>query len=304
MKSNLAKIFAVILVFSLVFSFAACTGGKDDKTTAAVNTSDSSTTSDSSVTEGTNAATDSSTAPTLENTTGTTVPGETTTKPTGGKTVTIKAPVNGTIAQIVAFYNQYANATKAYKGKVTVSGRQGTTTTIKSVTGGSIVKDLAQKMVPNDFKTITTKTFKNGVQVGGTSTLKKALPCDDSDKMSTLEPAGVKSATCVQNGNTWKVVITLKEEVCNNLNDVPRYHAQCMDTVSISANDLKPFTLVSAKVIYTDKTTITAIVNQKGLLDYVGIYEPDDLTGTLKYGFVKVNAVLTGTWQQYLNFSY
>ncbi|MEI6578556.1 MAG: hypothetical protein WCN92_03735, partial [Eubacteriales bacterium] len=229
-----------------------------------------------------------------------------TAKDGSGKMATCAATVTApkTVKEIVTFYNNSANATKAYKGAITVSGKQGTTTTITSVTGGSLVKDLAQKMVPNNFGTIATKTFKNGTEVGGTATLKRTLPCDDLATASTLEVSGVKSATCVKSGTGWKISIALKAETTNNLNDTPRYHGECMDTVSITANDLKPFTLVSAKVVYTDKSTIKAVVNAKGLLDNVNIYEPDDLTGVLQYSFIKVNAVLTGIWEQYLTFKY
>jgi len=302
------KILALLLVFTFVFAFSACKSSTNVTTTAAAATTTEATTaavttvpSDTTTAAVTTLSGETTTAATTLPGQTTTAPAVTTTKPAA---VTIKAPVGGTISQIVAFYNQYANATKAYKGTVTVSGQQGTTTTITSVTGGSIVKDLAQKMIPNNFKPMTTKTFKNGTEVGGTSTLLRTLPRDKAPKMSILEPSGVKSATCVKSGSGWKVFITLKEEVCTDINAVPRYHGECMDTLSLTADDLKPFTLVSATVVYSDKTTITAVVNAKGLLDSVGIYEPDNLTGVLKYSFININAVLTGTWQQYLNFKY
>ena len=229
-----------------------------------------------------------------------------TAKDGSGKKAVCKATITvpKTIAQIVTLYNNFANNTKSYKGTITVSGSQGTSTKIISATGGKLVVDLAQKMVPNNYGKIATKTFKNGVQVGGTTTLKTTLPCDDHATASTLEPSGVKSATCTKVSTGWKVFITLKAETTNDLNTVPRYHGECMDTVSITAADLKPFTLVSAQVVYTDKSTISAVANSKGLLNNISIYEPDHLTGVLKYSFIKVNAVLDGTWQQYLTFKY
>ena len=47
----------------------------------------------------------------------------------------INAPVNGSKADIVAFFNKYATAMKQYKGKVTVKRVQGTTSKINSITG-------------------------------------------------------------------------------------------------------------------------------------------------------------------------
>jgi len=312
MKNNLSKIIALFLVFTFVFALSACKKQAAETTTAAVTTSAETTT-----TPGTT-ATIVTTLPaqttTAAQTTATPVqttakPAVTTTKQASG---TIKAPVGGTKAQIVAFYNKYANATKAYNGNVTVSGKQGISIKLISATGDTALKNTINNMLslmPNPYSTITPVTFKNGKDIsGGTATLIKTLPRSGQAKMSTLEAAGVKSASCVKSGTGWKILITLKTETETDFSAVPKYHSECMDTTMGTKSGLQTmFTISSSKVIYTDKSTITAVVNAKGLLSSVSIVEPDDLSGVLAAIYVPTKTLkihLTGVWQQDLNFKY
>lgn len=221
--------------------------------------------------------------------------------PTTTPTDTVKAPVGGTAAQIVSFYNKYANELKAYKGKVTVTKADGTTTVINAISGGNVVRNLAQDMLPNDYKTKPTLTFVNGVS-GGT-TLVKHLPRGDEAKMSVLEPAGVSSASCVKNGSGWKVTIALKKETVNSLSGVPKYTAQCMDTLGLTPDDLKPFTLQSAQVDYIN-CAIVAVLDAQGRITKLDITTPAQITGKLKYGLIGINADVTGTYKGNYTFTY
>jgi hypothetical protein len=304
-EKSMKKILALLLVFTFIFAFSACTGNNKETTTAAATTIAEVTTLPGDTTAAVTTLSGETT------TAATTLPGQTTTAPavttTKPAAVTIKAPVGGTISQIVAFYNQYANATKAYTGTVKVQKTSGTTSVINYVAYAWAVKSIALDKLPHDYARRADETFKNGKQVGGTDTLVKHLPRDSDAKMSVLDPAGVLSATCVKSGSGWKVLITLKSETVNSLSAVPKYHSQCMDTLSIKDSDLNPFTLQKASVNYTDATTITAVVNAKGLLDSVNIFEPARITGDLTYpplGFQLKNTDVTGTYKDEYVFIY
>jgi len=225
----------------------------------------------------------------------------TTTPPTTKPADTVNAPVGGSVTQIVNFYNKHANALKSFTGKVTVTKADGTVTVINSISGGNVVRNLAQDMLPNDYKAKPTLTFVNGVS-GGT-TLAKHLPRGDQAKMSVLEPAGVSSASCIKSGSGWKVTIALKRETVNSLSGVPKYTAQCMDTLGLTADDLKPFTLQSAQVDYIN-CAIEAVLDAQGRITKLDITTPAQITGKLKYGLIGINADVTGTYKGNYTFTY
>jgi len=232
-----------------------------------------------------------------------------TAKDGSGKKAVVKATVKApaTIAEIVTLYNNAANATKAYKGVVKATKYSGTTTKINSMSPDmKVLKDKAKEMLPNDYEKKASITFKNGKDIKGKETLVRYLPRDGEAKMSVLQAAGVKSATCTKTGTGWKIVITLKAETVNSLNKKPKYHAQCMDTLNMSDDDLKPFKLTgSPTVTYTDKTTIISTVNAKGLLNNVHVAEPARIKGTLSWSFVDlIKLDVTGTWKQDITLTY
>jgi hypothetical protein len=293
MKSNMKKIIALLLVFCFVFAFAACKDDNEETTTAAATTSADTTAAGETTAEETTIAGETTTAAPTQ-------PGETTTA-----AAAIIAPVGGSIADIVKFYNQYANATKAYTGKVTIKRVDGTTGKIEALKPDwdSIRKEAAGMLADlNSYPETTTKTFVNGMS--GTDSLQKFLPRSDVKTLSELQPAGVKSATCTVSGTGWKVSIVLKPETTNNLNDKPTYHSQCMDTVDISNDDLEPFTLGGAVVTYQGGT-INAQINNKGLLDSLNLFEPDSISGTLKLSFINlITTTIAGTWQSETTYTY
>ena len=305
---SMKKILALLLVFTFVFAFSACKGSTDETTTAAAaTTAEGDTTAEVTTLPGDTTAV-VTTLPGDTTTVGTTLPGQTTTTPAVTTTlpaVTIKAPVGGTITQIVAFYNLYANATKAYKGKVTIDRTDGTTGTIQALSPDiSLIRNEATNMLKgiNTYPQHANKTFVNGMS--GTDLLQKFLPRSDYKTLSELQAAGVKSAACVKNGTGWKVSIVLKPEQTTNLNDHPKYNYQCMDTVNISNDDLSPFTLGGAKVTYQG-STITAQINNKGLLDSLNLFEPDSISGTLKLSFISlITTTIAGTWQSETIYTY
>ena len=304
------RLFALMLALAMIFAFAACkndTGKDDDSTTAAG--------ADASAGDETAAPADGSTAPVTDDT-GSTVPAtgdeastaagpqnadETKGGSTGGQTAAvINAPVNGSKADIVNFFNKYATAMKQYTGKVTVKRVQGTTSKINSITGGDAVKDKAEPLLPNDYPQTSTKAFNGGKASDGT-TLAKFLPADDL-KAYNVPAEGVKSATCVKQGSGWKVSITLVPESGTGLQYVPKYHSKCFDTLSLSEDDFKPFTPKSTTVNY-QSGTYTFVLGADGRITSISVSEPANVVCKLSLG-ISIDADFTGTWKQDYTFTY
>ncbi len=224
----------------------------------------------------------------------------------------LTAPVGGSIADIVTFYNRYANATKEYQGKITVQRKMGTITKITKMTIGA--KQILQTVLNRQLKDKDeTKTFINGKNPENSNdTLEKFLPRSAGQKMSTLTPAGVKSAACIKDGNGWKVTITLKKEVMNGIDTIPPHHSSVMDPLEIDNESMDPFTIGKGQVVYGQTSepnnggTITAKVNPNGYLDYLKLDAPLQISGELGLSTFPggLDTVIDGSFWGDLTFTY
>lgn len=213
-----------------------------------------------------------------------------------------------TKAEIIAFYNQYANAMKAYKGSVTVTKKSGTTTTIHEISP-DFISNIAEDMLPNDYEQKPTYTFVNGKSTSGNVTLSAWLPRSDSPLMSELSPAepnGVKSATCVTSGSGRKITIVMNDDKTSGttaLSDKPKYVSKCMDTLKLTAEDLQPFTVENANINYTG-CKIEAAFDAQGRMTKLDITTPVNIVCTLRYSVTRINADITGTYKGNYTFTY
>ena len=189
---------------------------------------------------------------------------------------------------------------KQYKGKVTVKRVQGTTSKINSITGGSAIANIAQPLLPNDYPQTATQTFNGGKASDGT-TLASFLPASKRAAYN-VNPAGVKSASCVKQGNGWKVSITLIVESGEGLTFVPTHHGSCFDTLSLTKDSFGPCEPVSTKVNY-QSGTFTFVLNADGTLASINVTEPANVVCKLKKG-ISIDADFTGTWKQDFTFTY
>ena len=297
------KIIALLLALAMIFAFAACKGKDDNKDT----TADSTQGAGADV-QDTQAGGEDSTAAEAPSGDSTEAPSEGGSEaPTQGQqggdkpsAERINAPVNGSKVDIVAFFNKYATAMKQYKGKVTVKRVQGTTSKINSITGGSAIANIAQPLLPNDYPQTATQTFNGGKASDGT-TLASFLPASKRAAYN-VNPAGVKSASCVKQGNGWKVSITLIVESGEGLTFVPTHHGSCFDTLSLTKDSFGPFEPVSTKVNY-QSGTFTFVLNADGTLASINVTEPANVVCKLKKG-ISIDADFTGTWKQDFTFTY
>ena len=234
------RIIAILLALIMIFAFAACKS-KDDKNdnTTAESSQDANAdvqdtqTGDAESNAAESTADDSTAVAPSEGGSEAATQGQQSGSQGGQQSnkpaAEIKAPVNGSKAEIVAFFNKYASAMKSYTGKVSVKRVQGTTSKINSITGGSAIAGIAEPLLPNDYPKTDNKTFNGGKASDGT-TLASFLPAAKRASYN-VDPAGVKSASCVKQGSGWKVSITLVTESGEGLTYVPKYHSSCFDTL-------------------------------------------------------------------------
>ena len=205
-------------------------------------------------------------------------------------------PVNGSVADIVAFYNASANATKS-SPKVKLEkydtlniAAEKLFTDNKTIMGwlGGLIEDL------NKDRQKFTETFVNGKGTESTGrTIKNFIPVTDQDYMSRLKPEYVQSASCVQKGSGWEIKISLKEETAGILSPAPQ-HGSCMDTLEmvLNPNDLPKELTVEDGAVATysvpnksqfggkgEDYSVYAVVNPNGKLDAYKNYEPVRLVG-------------------------
>lgn len=299
MKKQVSRLFALLMAIVMIFSFSACGGDNDttepESTTKAeeVDASVEETSGTEESTEDTSATDDTDVSATEDN-------DDVTTK----APVKISAPVNGSTAQIVKFYNDYANATKAYKGTVKIKKTEGRVSKLTKFLGEGKAKDLASGMLEDATggSSTKTKTFTNGKCSDGDS-LVKFLPPSKRTTMSTLTANGVKSATCTAVNGGWKVVIKLKQEKVG-FNEKPTAHDSCIDILEIAPDDVKPFTINTEATEFNYKGgTIEAVINSSGLLTSLKISEPVYITTKLKLLF-SIDTEIDGGWNQDIAFTY
>jgi len=144
------------------------------------------------------------------------------------------APVGGSVAQIVEFYNKQANAVKA-ADRITITKHNVREMTMEVP---ALLKALMPKEADdlmNQNKT-TTETFVNGKGTEDASRrLNDFLPVNGTPYVSTLKASHVQSASCAQQGEGWVVRINLKDEKMDMA--AMQQNAMNMDMENISEAD-------------------------------------------------------------------
>ncbi len=266
-ENGMKKVIALMMTLAMIFAFAACKDKApetlDEDTTAAV---------DNVVVQDETEADESA----------------------------INAPVNGSKAEIVSFFNKYATAMKNYTGKVLIQKGQGTISKINSISGGSAISGSFKPLLPYDFPQMDSKTFEGGTAEDGT-TIAKFLPADDLAEYN-VPVDGVKSATCTKNGEGWKVSITLSPETGTSFQYIPKNHSTCFDILTLAEESLSTFELVSANVNY-QSGTYTFVLNSDGTIASINVIEPVNYVCKFEMG-VSIDADFTCTWKQEYRFTY
>lgn len=292
MKKITAIVLALVFALGACFMFASCGGNDNAETTT--------TTAAEEITEAVNEGTDETVAPVQSEAVQTSDESQTAAESTtAGETTTlpaVEAPVGGSIAQIVEYYNKAANGAKTYSGTMKVKRTQGTVSSLEEISI-ELARSIVEGILPNDYPQTKTLTFTNGKASSGEKAA-AFFPVDDKPYTSALTPAGVKSASCAKQGNGYKVVITLVSEKGNDINFVPKHHSSCADTLALTQEDLDPLTINKCEITYTG-ATITATVDEFGRITTLNISEPVVIVGTVAWkSFNIIDVKVLGTWKQ------
>jgi hypothetical protein len=133
----------------------------------------------------------------------------------------INAPVGGSIAQIVAFYNQCANAVKTADSITIVKYDARAMEMEIPFVLRALVPRAMREYTPK--KTTVTETFVNGEGTNdATRVLTGFLPVKGKLVVSQLRAAHVQNARCVKQGDDWVVTIVLKDEPLDAMLNNPR----------------------------------------------------------------------------------
>lgn len=259
MKKKMSGLFAIMLVLSFVFSFAAC-GKKDETKTTA---------------PGETTATQDTTAPEL-----TTVEGETTaleeTTATGettavGETTTAVNPaaVPTTPAEIVAYYNTAANKAKTDKPGYTLV----TTNIIGEITSSyGLIQSLANRVVPMFSTDPVTTTVPKG---DSSSFPVKSQSYGGKVEVSSLKASG--GAVIADKGTYYEITLNFKDE---KLSDLP------VDVTKVRHG--QAFNLLTKQLVDDEIQKFSWIVKiEKFSPNYTGCYvncKIDKATGNLLSG--------------------
>ena len=208
-RQTMKRIIAILLALIMIFAFAACKGKDDKNDTTAESSQDANAdvqdtqTGDAESNAAESTADDSTAVAPSEGGSEAATQGQQGGSQGGQQgnkpAAEIKAPVNGSKAEIVAFFNKYASAMKSYTGKVSVKRVQGTTSKINSITGGSAIAKIAEPLLPNDYPKTDNKTFNGGKASDGTTLAsflprQNALPIKSIPQASSLLPASNRAA--------------------------------------------------------------------------------------------------------------
>lgn len=248
----------------------------------------------------------------------TTQPQTTTQAPTpsdGGAADTTAAPADGDSgsssssipsgnAEIAAAYNKAINDTKNYTGSVHLNKVSTVAITITDCPGGDSVKNIVQGVV-DKYATTSTKDidYNNGTDPDGGKLYNRITP---GDRDSALTEAGIANATCVADGDGYKMTITLVSEKAtfdgtNTVN--PSHHESCLDPLNLATLDVSPISITNADMTYPG-ATLEVTVDGQGRMTLFSVKLPLSGSGTGGMGFIKATVGLEGSLDDVYKFTY
>ena len=207
-RQTMKRIIAILLALIMIFAFVACKGKDDKNDTTAESSQDANAdvqdtqTGDAESNAAESTADDSTAVAPSEGGSEAATQGQQGGSQGGQQgnkpAAEIKAPVNGSKAEIVAFFNKYASAMKSYTGKVSVKRVQGTTSKINSITGGSAIANIAEPLLPNDRRPTTRPStaarLPTAQLLQASCPRQSALPIKLIPQASSLLPASSRAA--------------------------------------------------------------------------------------------------------------
>lgn len=207
-------------------------------------------------------------------------------------------PLNYNKAQLVDFYN--AALKKSYSNKLNVSKTEQVDVKVGNVTvggggGGLNISNMTNNIIASNTKkngVVQTKSFVNGKATDdGTAIQQFVLP-------TNLYADAVQNINITQNGQGYKMVITLKEETCAH-NGVAKYNASCTWPLDVGVIDFGEAVVIHKCTFYYPGTVLTAMIDSQGRVYAVKTEMPLEVSGAeataAKIVQVKVDSI-SGKW--------
>lgn len=203
-----------------------------------------------------------------------------------------KDPLNFTKAEIIDFYNKAI--TDSYKEKVKVTSSENVSIQINSITGGNVIKNIANSIVANYAKpTTATKQFTDGK--AGDVTIGYFTAC------SNIDAQGVAKAVIKAKDKGCEIEITVVPET-SSLGKDPKYNAQCSRPLDLSTVDLQGIEVTKADFSYSG-TVLKIAVDENGRITSTDVTMPLNVKGEGKM-FITAKVDAGGTYTNHSTFVY
>lgn len=229
---------------------------------------------------------------------------DTTAAPADGNGDSSSSSIPSGNAEIAAAYNKAINDTKNYTGSVHLNKVSTVAITITDCPGGDSVKSIVQGVVDR-YATTSTKDidYNNGTDPDGGKLYNRITP---GDRDSALTEAGIANATCVADGDGYKMSITLVSEKAtfdgtNTVN--PSHHESCLDPLNLATLDVSPITITNADMTYPG-ATLEVTVDGQGRMTLFSVKLPLSGSGTGGMTFIKATVGLEGSLDDVYTFTY
>lgn len=235
----------------------------------------------------------------------TTAPGAPATQAPAAAVTTTQAaqsdPSSWSVQEILSYTTTAVNNTKAYTGAVSCQHSEGLDGGITSITGGSIVQGIANRVIASIAAPKSeTINFSNGVGTNSDGEqISLLLP---NNKPFALDPAGVASARAVRNGENVDVTITLISESVDK-NTAPTYNSNSIGFLDIGSLNIDAVTIDTANVTYSGSTLQYSIM-PNGYVKSAVYKMPIHIEGSGKASFVSATLVVDGVENESFNFNW
>lgn len=201
------------------------------------------------------------------------------------------APQAMTNEQIFAMLSNAINQTKAYTGHVTASHTENFEADIQSITGGSIVAGIANRLIGSVVEpTDETLDFNGGTAVNTEGeTVPLLLPKAGA---FTLAYSDVASISSKPNGAGTTIDVTLVPERAG-LGEIPRANAAGVGYLDIGSLDISMVDIQSVDIQY-EGSTIHADIDANGYVTAVTYTIPMTVNASAKVMGINGQAVFIG----------
>ena len=193
--------------------------------------------------------------------------------------------------EIVSLFSAAVNKTRSFTGAVSVQHTEGFTADIQSITGGELVKTMANKLIGMVVAPVNeTLQFSGGSAVNSEGdTVALLLP---KKGVFSLPESGVVTAVSSQSGQNTVVDLTLVSESVG-MNEVPAVNASAIGYLDVGSLDISLLTVQSANITYTG-SKIHAVINPDGYIASVTYTIPLRVEGMASALGISGSAVFVG----------